>query len=504
MQKQTPTFGKILVMVLFALSCFGLLLFLWMSFGGTVPLKPQGYRFKVDFPEATQLGQYADVRTAGVSVGKVRSKDLVDHGNRTEVVIELDRKFAPLHSDAKAILRQKTLLGETYVELTPGTKSSPLIPEGGTLRNSQVKDAVQLDEIFQAFDPQTRQSFRDWQQSIAKAINGRGQDLSDAIGNLPPFAHDATDVLDVLNGQSEAVRRLFRNTGVVFNALSENRDALHGVIVHSDQVFDATAREQNALAQTFSIFPTFLDESKKTAVRLESFARDTDPLVQDLTPAMHDLKLSLRDVRAFAPDLKSTFQHLDPLITVSKKGLPAFRDTLSGTRPLLEQVTPFLGELNPILHWLELYQKQIGDFIYNGSGAIADTITLPPADAARGEIGHYLRQIGPSGPETAAMFRSRLETNRGDAYIGPISLGGPTRAHYNIQPSWDCKNVKAPIPYNKPEDPTTDPPGQGHGPSCYQETLPDAGGPGQLPHIQSTDYLSQTPPSVKAVQAGSR
>ena len=59
MQKQTPTFGKILVMVLFALSCFGLLLFLWLSFGGSVPLKPKGYRFQVAFPEATQLGQYA-------------------------------------------------------------------------------------------------------------------------------------------------------------------------------------------------------------------------------------------------------------------------------------------------------------------------------------------------------------------------------------------------------------------------------------------------------------
>jgi len=220
MQKQTPTFGKILVMVLFALSCFGLLLFLWLSFGGTTPLKPRGYRIAVDFPEATQLGEYADVRTAGVSVGKVRTKSLVDHGNRTKVILELDRRFAPLRSDAKAILRQKTLLGETYVELTPGTPNAPYLKEGGTLPDGRVKGTTQLDEIFQAFDPKTRQGFRDWQQNLAKTIDGRGQDLNDAIGNLPTFAHSATDVLDVLNGQSEAVRRLFRNTGVVFNALS--------------------------------------------------------------------------------------------------------------------------------------------------------------------------------------------------------------------------------------------------------------------------------------------
>ncbi len=50
MQKQAPSVGRILVMVLFALSCFGLLLFLWLSFGGPVPLKPKTYQVRVAFP----------------------------------------------------------------------------------------------------------------------------------------------------------------------------------------------------------------------------------------------------------------------------------------------------------------------------------------------------------------------------------------------------------------------------------------------------------------------
>ena len=497
MQKQTPTFGKILVMVLFALSCFGLLLFLWLSFGGSVPLKPKGYRFQVAFPEATQLGQYADVRTAGVSVGKVVGKDLDKRENRTLVTIELDRRFAPLRSNAKAILRQKTLLGETYVELTPGTPSAPYVKEGARLNDAQVANSTSLDQIFQAFDPKTRQAFQTWQQSIAQAIDGRGQDLNDAIGNLPPFAHDASDVLDVLNAQSGAVQRLFRNTGVVFNALSENRDALHGVIVHSDQVFDATSREQKALAQTFAIFPTFLDESKKTQVRLQSFSQDTDPLIQELTPVARDLKPTLQDVRAFAPSLKRTFQNLSPLITASKTGLPAFRDTLRGTGPLLQQVTPFLENLNPILQWIEIYQKTLGDFVYNGAGALVDTTPLTGQAQANGEIGHYLRQIGPSGAESAAMFRSRMQTNRGDAYLGPTALSGKQRAIYNIPPSFVCDNVKAPIPYKRPETPTTDQPGQGHGASCYLEQLPLTDGPGKFPHLGAADYLSQVPPVIK-------
>src|SRR3954449_13067798 len=438
MVKQAPTPARLLTMVLFALSCFGLLLFLWLSFGGSVPLKPKGYRVQLSFPEATQLGDYADVRTAGVSVGKVRLKKLDPKGNRTIATLELDRRFAPLHVDAKAILRQKTLLGETYVELTPGKPGSPYIPEGGRLKNSQVKGVVQLDEIFRAFDPQTRHKFRVWQQAATRAIAGRGQDLNDGMATRPRFAADATDVLDVLHAQGGAVRRLFKNTGVVFNALSQNQQALHGVIVNTDRVFSATQSQQKSLAETFRIFPTFLDESKATMARLQTFSTDTRPLIRNLRPVARDLKPTLRDVRLFAPDLRSTFKNLDPLITVSKSGLPALRDTLNGTGPVLEQLTPFLGELNPILDWLQYNQHGLSDFFANGGGALSDTAPMTAEERASGEIGHYLRQYGPAGAETVAIYTQRPKTERGNSYLGGTQIQGEKHAKYNIFPSSDC------------------------------------------------------------------
>src|SRR3954471_17782938 len=143
-------------MVGFALSCFGLLLFLWIAFGGSIPLKPKGYRITASFSEATQLAKEADVRISGVPVGKVKTIEPDKQTGRSDVVIQLDSRYAPLPSDAKAILRQKTLLGETYVELTPGSRSAKPIPENGQLRASQVSPTVELDEIFRAFDKRTR------------------------------------------------------------------------------------------------------------------------------------------------------------------------------------------------------------------------------------------------------------------------------------------------------------------------------------------------------------
>src|SRR5215211_1193290 len=151
MQKAAPSLSRIVVMVVFALSCFGLLLFLWLSFGGPVPLKPKGYRIDVNFPEATTLAQEADVRVAGVPVGKVAKVDVGPGTNRTVATLEIERRYAPIRTDAQAVLRQKTLLGETYVELTPG-RSGRTIPENGSLPNGQVRKTVQLDEIFDSLD----------------------------------------------------------------------------------------------------------------------------------------------------------------------------------------------------------------------------------------------------------------------------------------------------------------------------------------------------------------
>jgi ABC-type transporter Mla subunit MlaD len=413
-------------------------------------------------------------------------KDLYKPGNRTVATIELDPRFAPIHSDAVAILRQKTLLGETFVELTPGTKQSRTIKEGGLLSNTQVVKNVYLDQVLQAFDPVTRDAFRHWQQDLAAGAQGRGQDLNDAFGSLPGFVASASDLLDVLNSQSDAVRLLVRNTGVTFAALNQNRAALHNLIVNGGQVFQATSDQQNALAQIFKIFPVFEDESKATFRKLQAFAVNTHPLINDLTPVARALVPTLRDVRAFSPDLRNFFKNLDPLITVSRTGLPALRDLLRATKPLLAALDPFLQQLNPPLQWLEFSQYGVGDFISNGAAALT---TEFPAAAVPGSglspsLGHYLKTTGPNGAETAGIYPSRLPTNRGNAYIGGTSFADSVQgARHLIPANFDCKPSGGDV---TPAESST--PGQSH-PGCFiQGPLPFLGNTLTFTNVNPANY----------------
>ncbi len=419
MVKDAPSFGKIAAMVLFALSCFGLLLFLWLAFGGPVPLKPKGYRFQTSFAEAGQLALEADVRISGVPVGKVKTITPDKQTGRAVVVIQLQSRYAPLPSNAKAILRQKTLLGETYVELTPGDPNAEPIAEGGELPSTQVSDTVELDEILASFDPKTRAAFQDWMQTQAQAITGRGRDLNDALGNLGPFAEDTATIVDILNRQEEAVTQLVSNTGIVFEALTERDGQLRSLIENTNTVFTTTAERDEELKAAFRALPTFERESRITFERLTEFANETDPLITQLRPAARELSPTLEDLEDIAPDLQNLLEQLQPLIDASVKGFPAAEQTLVDLRPLLAQLDPATAQVTPAIDFISLHKRELTTFFANTASA---TQAKDPGSPL-----HYLRTTNPFNPENLAVYPKRLASNRPNPYRLPGSFDELTR-----------------------------------------------------------------------------
>jgi phospholipid/cholesterol/gamma-HCH transport system substrate-binding protein len=512
MQKQAPSIGRFLVAIGFTLSCFGLLLFLWVTFGGPVPFKPESYRFTADFPEAITLQKEADVRIGGVSVGKVKQIGLAPESechsdptlcNTTEATIEIDPQYAPISSDAKAILRQKTLLGETYIELTTGSQVQPgaetgdvnaqsssidvgqisggdaphSIPEGGHLAQTQVQDQTQIDEIFQGFDRPTREAFQSWMQNAGIAINGRGLDLSDAFGNLGPFATDASDVLGTLRQQEQSLRTLVHNTGDVFAALTEHDQALAGAIVGANRTFGALASQSEALSDTFKIFPTFENESRLTLDRLKGFAEDAQPVFHDLRPVARDLSPTLRDVRKLTPKAHKLFQNLDPLIKVSATGLPSLSSFLHELRPVMDGLDPFLANFNPLVRWLDYQAPVVTDFLSNPSSSTADFL---PSQSGQSAPLHLSRQMTIFTAESLSIYQNRLQTNRGNGYLQPFAIGNPySSSQGEIFPGHDCNNTFGgqPVTHSPPSSPPQEESGQFPFSSLVNPTSPNQVGP---------------------------
>jgi phospholipid/cholesterol/gamma-HCH transport system substrate-binding protein len=461
--KKAPSLTAIALMVIFSLSCFGILLYIWKTFGGPSPLAPNQYLVNANFDEATQLADTADVRISGVTVGRV-TKTLETAG-LTKVTMRIDPRYAPIPRDTQAILRLKTLLGETYVELSPGNRASGSMPDGGTLPNAQVKPTTELDEVLRALDPRTRRDTQRFLAGLAAGVQGRGESLSDALGNLSPLADHSGELLGALDRQRSAVRQLVHDTGVVLGSLAERQGDLSGLVRSGDVVLGTTARRNRELADAVRILPTTVDELKPTLADLRDLLQQARPVVQTLRPAAKVLNQSLNDVSAVAPPLREVFGDVSKLIEVAKPTLPATDRILEAAHPVVDLLPPTLKEALPVVQYLDLYKQEVLD---------QETLLGASLQGSTPAVGggppvHYLRALVPFTSESLVAWQQREGTNRHNPYFLPHALDNLA----NGLQSFDCSN-------------TGNPSAQDPAPPCVvQKPLQFQGRATAFPHVEA-------------------
>jgi virulence factor Mce-like protein len=439
MQKRAPTLGNMLVIILFCLSCFGLLLFLWESFGGPVPLKPKGYQMSVAFPKSLALAEQSNVRISGVDVGHVVA---VKHGSdgRTHAVMEISQRYAPIRSDVHAILRQKSLLGETYVQLIPQSRTAPFLPDGAQLPNSQVEPSVTLDGILAAFDPKTREAWKIWQQALAEGINERGEQINATLATLQPLSEHGNKLLTILASQEGALRAVIHNTGVVFDALASRDHQLEGLIVNGEHTFKAAAASSQQFAEAFRELPTFERSSRTALKEIDNFAVDATPFLEEFQPTERALSPLLAAAEPFAPPFDSFLTSLGPLTRFAKVGLPDTKKFLNLTEPLLENFRPVLHNLDPLFQELSLYVPELQAFFANftaSTQAHSENSNLPKGAPSQ----HYLRSMQVLGPESLAVYPLQVGTHRGNPYVQPGAFRSLLNGGLQVFSSSNCSNA---------------------------------------------------------------
>ena len=204
--------------------------------------------------------------------------------------------------------------------------------------------------------------------------------------------------------RAASTRGFIRDTGVVFEALTERQGRLRDLVVNSNRLWETTARRDVQLADTFRVLPTFLREGRETTRRLTRFADNTNPLVDQLRPAAREIRAHAhRPEGPQAPDLRGFFTDLDPLVRTARRGLPATEQVLDNTRPILARLDPFLRQVTPILDYLGLYKREIAAFFANDAAASQATGTTSPAPARCTTSG----TVNPTNPEMLAAYPNR-------------------------------------------------------------------------------------------------
>jgi phospholipid/cholesterol/gamma-HCH transport system substrate-binding protein len=127
------------------LAMVGVLVYISVSLGNLDLTGSWGYPLQADFTAAGGLQSGAVIELAGVEIGRVADVGLADYHAR--VILKIRHEVA-LSEDARAAIKSKGLIGERYIEITPGRASEKLKP-GGQIRDTQ--PPVDIQELISKF-----------------------------------------------------------------------------------------------------------------------------------------------------------------------------------------------------------------------------------------------------------------------------------------------------------------------------------------------------------------
>jgi phospholipid/cholesterol/gamma-HCH transport system substrate-binding protein len=372
--------AKITGLLAFTAICMAILVYLFIAAGGNIRLNRPFYA-SARVPTAFQLTQNGDIRSAGVKVGVISKIQSV--GDQAKVEFEIKEKDFPIYKDAVVEVRTKTLVGENYLDVQPGSPAAGKLPKGGLIPLTQAKEAVQLDQILDSLSPSTRKRVQENLDGVGPGLDGRGEDINRIWAAMRPTSRDGGTVLRVLNSQKREVAALVANTGEVMQAFGDRGQQVQTLARQAKQAAIAASSRDGELRSAIRELGPTLTQARASVRRLGDFSSRSAPVVSDLATVSADLRPVVSDLRPAVAATRALF-----------KELPA---ALRRADPLLKQLTPFSAALTPAIGALDRFLRQAG----------------PPVE--------YLSAYA---PEIGGMF-----ANNGSVFATKDAVGNKGRVH---------------------------------------------------------------------------
>src|SRR5436309_12160907 len=164
-------------------------------------------------------------------------------------------------------VRSKTLVGEKYVNVDPGTPDSPALPNGGELPMSQSRSSVQLDDILSTFSVARRARLRRLLSGLGRGLGG-SHAVGAAIGGASTLMIGGKRFSNTLAPEHRAVARLIPDLTTIFRAVDERRVMLQRLIVAARRVGRDVAAQNAALRSGLRELPPLLTTTRQATAHL--------------------------------------------------------------------------------------------------------------------------------------------------------------------------------------------------------------------------------------------
>jgi phospholipid/cholesterol/gamma-HCH transport system substrate-binding protein len=410
-----------------------------------------GTTYKLRFENAGQLVKDDDVQIGGRRIGSVRKIALTSN-NEAEITIKVSDGYAPLHQGTTAIIRATSLSGiaNRYIALTPGPNSGPKLPDGATLQADKTTSIVDLDQLFNTFDPKTRASLQQFIQGSATWYDDRGIEANAATKYFNPAISTSRALVNELISNQQTLDAFLRNASKAVGAIAQRRGDLANLVTNANTTAAAIGDENESLNEALLLLPETLRKANTTFVNLRATLDDLDPLVAASKPATKDLARFFRELRPLVTDAIPTIGDLRTVVNrkgsgndltdlmkqapaLERAAKPAFAHSIEA----LQKATPVIKFIRPytpdFIGWLRDFGQGAANYDANGHFARIQPI-FNAYSFTDNPLGGTLTPIPPS-QRLAGLQSGQIKRCPGTASQVPIDNSAPFR---DSDGSLDC------------------------------------------------------------------
>jgi len=336
------------------------------------------YNVDAVVPDAAELTEGNEVRIGGKRVGVITSIDARVRAGTPSANLELklDKVIEPLPRDTEMTVRPRSTLGLKYLELRPG-RSRATIPGGGTLPVGQAQPIVELDEVVNAFDDETRAGLQGVLRELGGGLSGRGADVNRSIEALRPLMIVLAPVAANLSARDTDLAGLIAG-------LSATTGAVAPVAARLGSLFDGAAVTLAAVAAAEGSLSEILREAPPTEAVATRAARRVRPVLTDAAVLARALRPGVALLPRAARRLAEAVETGTPVLRRATALADRLGETLAAVESLasnpaaegsVRKLTEVVASLEPTLRFVNPFQVRcnyLGLWTRNATEAISE------------------------------------------------------------------------------------------------------------------------------------
>jgi phospholipid/cholesterol/gamma-HCH transport system substrate-binding protein len=334
-----------------------------------------GATYKIVFAEGDQLVKGDQVQVGGVPVGSIENIALTSNF-KALITIHVDSSLTPLHQGTTAQVRVPSLtsIANRYISLTPGPNNEPALAAGATLPSTATRGVVDLDQLFNTFNPKTRKGLQEFLQGSAEQYAGAGHDFSVSVRYFGPSLSAASHLFSELDREQGTLTSFLVEGARAVTTIAARSEQLTDLIGNFDTTFQAIGSRQASLARGLRQLPVALRAGNRTFAELPSTLGALTALVNVSKPDQKRLPLFFSRLRSLLVPATPVVRNFglafnrpgpDNDFTDAIRALPALAQALATSSPngviAEKESVPITAPFGPYSPDLEGFIRDFGE-----------------------------------------------------------------------------------------------------------------------------------------------